>query len=169
MADTKSRALWLADIADDNSPTTADCEAIAAELRRLDAVVAGLNRLHVTRLQENAEQLRHILALTAERDALANRITSMAETIDHYGEFVERLTAERDALRAEVERLTAGDVRYLNEVEALRRDAERYRWLCKATGDWGVCEWDSGYSEWVRDSRGQDVISRAIDRARGAV
>jgi hypothetical protein len=39
------------------------------------------------------------------------------------------LEADRDALRAEVERLTAGDVRYMNEVEALRRDAERYRFV----------------------------------------
>ena len=76
MADTKSKAQMLADHLDGVSPWLVlelqhdERQQITAELRRLDAVVDGLNRLHVTRVQENVDQLQQILALTAERDAL---------------------------------------------------------------------------------------------------
>ena len=118
MADTKSRAMWLAAIADDNSPTTADCEAIAAELRRLDAV-------------------------EKERDALADSCAAKADRIDRLGDAVERLTAERDHLReclesnfragnewrGEAGALAAERDALRAEVDRLRVDAERYRWL----------------------------------------
>lgn len=53
------------------------------------------------------------------------------------------------------------------EWEHERADAERYRWLCEASANWGVCDWDSDLGEWVRDSRARAVISAAIDAARG--
>lgn len=52
------------------------------------------------------------------------------------------------------------------EVEALRNDAERYRWIRTKARDWGICEWDRNECEWVRDSRGAVVIDAAIDAAR---
>lgn len=54
------------------------------------------------------------------------------------------------------------------EVEALRADAERYRWLRTMADDWGVCEWDRAECEWVRDTRGAVVVDAAIDKARKA-
>ena len=37
------------------------------------------------------------------------------------------------------------------QIEALRADAERYRWLRKGGGLWGICVWDD--DEWIRDAR----------------
>jgi len=70
MTDTKSKAMQLADLIERDGATRAHRHQAASELRRLDAVVDGLNRLNVTHVQENVEQLRQILALTDERDAL---------------------------------------------------------------------------------------------------
>lgn len=75
MADTKSKAQacaeWLEYMRFGRTKPEGDKDReAAAELRRLDAVVDGLNRLNVTHVQENVEQLRQILALTDERDAL---------------------------------------------------------------------------------------------------
>ena len=82
MADTKSKAQRLADDmlnlqAWNRTGPKRLMEQAAAELRRLDAVVDGLNRLNVTHVQENVEQLRQILALTDERDALRAEVERM--------------------------------------------------------------------------------------------
>ena len=116
MADTKSRAMWLADIADDNSPTTADCEAIAAELRRLDAV-------------------------EAERDHLRECLESNFRSGNEWRGEAGALAAERDALRAEVERLRVDAERW----QWLRSEHERHDPIChlswKRNGDRSSNEW----------------------------
>ena len=50
------------------------------------------------------------------------------------------------------------------EIEALRADAERYRWLRKGGGLWGICVWDD--DEWVGDARTN--VDALIDAAIGA-
>ena len=102
MADTKSKAQMLADHLDRVSPWLVlelqhdERQQITAELRRLDA--------------ENA--------------ALADSCAAKADRIDRLVEAVERLTAERDALRAELafEHMTlAHDVKPFKAHELLRR------------------------------------------------
>ena len=44
-------------------------------------------------------------------------------------ESVEDIIAERDRLLSAAARYEADDVRYLQEIALLRKDAERYRWL----------------------------------------
>ena len=64
---------------------------------------------------------------------------------------------------AELRRLVA-------EVEALRADAERYRWLRDVpSSDWAICEWDDLNHCYVREGRKPDVVDAAIDAARGKV
>jgi hypothetical protein len=55
--------------------------------------------------------------------------------------------------------------RLLGGLEAAEMDASRYRWLRKADGDWGICEWDGASGDWVRDSRSERVVDAAIDAA----
>ena len=95
---------------------------------------------------------------------------------------LDALRRERDELRAECERLSAGHAtalvalaearaeveRLTRELAEARADAGRYRWLRRADGDWGICEFDQKTSEWVRDSRGAAVVDAAIDAAREA-
>lgn len=63
--------------------------------------------------------------------------------------------AERDQLRAEVERL--------------RPNAERYEWLRdNLESEWAICEWqdDPDGLGYYRDARAPEVVDAAIDNAR---
>ena len=52
------------------------------------------------------------------------------------------------------------------ELDALRKDAERYRWLRdNGTSEWGICVWGDDEQEWAQDMRAADVVDRAIDAA----
>lgn len=52
------------------------------------------------------------------------------------------------------------------ELEALRKDAERYRWLRdNGTSEWGICVWGDDDQEWAQDIRAADVVDREIDAA----
>lgn len=114
---------------------------------------------HAARLHAECEALRQANGAFAARQAWWNdRMVALEAEC-------EALRMERDALRAAARH--GGWVGYIDS-DAMQADAERYRWLCLAAGDWGVCEWDTSASEWVRDSRGQKVISAAIDAARAA-
>ena len=68
---------------------------------------------------------------------------------------VASLEAERDQLRAEVERL--------------RPNALRYEWLRDdINSDWAICEWSHDEPDGIgyyRDARAPDVVDAAIDRA----
>lgn len=65
---------------------------------------------------------------------------------------------EMTAAAAELRRLDA-------EVEALRKDAERYQWLRdQRQGDWGICGWHDS-DEWAWDTRPAEVVDAAIDAA----
>lgn len=62
---------------------------------------------------------------------------------------------QRDQLRAEVERL--------------RADAERYRWLRdNLESEWAICEWqdDPDGLGYYRDARAPEFVDAAIDHAR---
>lgn len=52
------------------------------------------------------------------------------------------------------------------ELDALRKDAERYRWLRdNGTSEWGICVWGDDDQEWAQDMRAADVVDREIDAA----
>ena len=135
MSDTKIKAQMLADHLDEVSPWLVlelqhdERQQITAELRRLDAVVDGLNRLHVTRVQENSEQLRQILALTAERDALREEVerlraspapVAQGEPVAVIGSGYQLLWASGEPLADTVKRtgIKAGSVLYANAAPA---------------------------------------------------
>ena len=68
---------------------------------------------------------------------------------------LQRIEAERDQLRAEVERL--------------RVDAERYVWLRdNHESEWAICEWqdDPDGLGYYRDARAPEFVDAAIDHAR---
>lgn len=58
----------------------------------------------------------------------------------------------------------------LSELDALRKDAERYRWLRDNTdSDWAICEWNTDESDGVgyyRDARAPNIVDAAIDAAK---
>ena len=54
------------------------------------------------------------------------------------------------------------------ELDALRKDAERYRAIRDGKcGDWGLCEWVEVGDEWgyFRDARAPHIVDTAIDAA----
>lgn len=80
-----------------------------------------------------------------------------AEDCELGNEVARRLKAEaeRDKLRAEVERLRPNALRY----EFLRDDIN---------SDWAICEWSHDEPDGIgyyRDARAPDVVDAAIDRA----
>ena len=67
-------------------------------------------------------------------------------------------------LRAAIESL-------VDERDALKADAERYRYVREGHGDWAICYWssDDDYMSdcWVFDARDPKYVDAAIDAARG--
>lgn len=65
----------------------------------------------------------------------------------------------------------------LQEIESLRADAARYRWLRDNTvGIWAICVWEEDYDygshygragdeRYYRDGRSADVVDAAVDAA----
>lgn len=104
------------------------------------------------------DDLLALLRKQAERIAeLEARVHTCGPTCSKAGCINRRLTAERDTLRAEVERL--------------RVDAERYKWLRdNHESDWAICEWqdDPDGLGYYRDARFPSIVDAAIDTARKA-
>lgn len=74
---------------------------------------------------------------------------------DEAAALLRQLSAERDQLRAEVERL--------------RPNAERYEWLRdNLESEWAICEWqdDPDGLGYYRDARASHIVDAAIDLAR---
>lgn len=69
---------------------------------------------------------------------------------------VDQLTTEAaDALTAQA-----------REIEALRADAERYRWLRdNRLDDWAICVWCPHEDGYYRDGRAPEIVDAAIDAA----
>lgn len=62
--------------------------------------------------------------------------------------------------------LKAGAEAARAEEAAMRKDAERYRWLRDNTaGDWCICSWGDDDQQWYREARSAGVVDRAIDAA----
>lgn len=112
---------------------------------------------------------RELRELCAQRDAARATVRQQAEriaelearvhtcgpTCSKAGCINRRLTAQRDQLRAEVERL--------------RADAERYQWLRdNLESEWAICEWqdDPDGLGYYRDARAPEFVDAAIDHAR---
>ena len=97
-------------------------------------------------------------AQQAERIAeLEARVHTCGPTCSKAGCINLRLAAERDTLRAEVERL--------------KPNAERYEWLRdNHESDWAICEWqdDPDGLGYYRDARLPSIVDTAIDTARKA-
>lgn len=94
-------------------------------------------------------------------DALQKRDAAIRELLER----LEQAEKGRDEAvgRAVFAESDAASMRLL--AEQAEKDARRYRWLRTQSHDWGVCEWDTSSSEWVRDARGATVIDAAIDAA----
>jgi hypothetical protein len=63
---------------------------------------------------------------------------------------------------------TAATAALRAEMDALRRDAERYRWLRDNGGDWAICQWLDDDREGIgyyREGRAAHVVDAAIDAA----
>ena len=81
-----------------------------------------------------------------------------ADALEQQAGEIERLKAEvADITRASKEgwryaaELEDERKRLTAEVGALRKDAERYRWLRKGGNLWGICVWED--DEWAQDAR----------------
>jgi len=75
-------------------------------------------------------------------------------------ETVADIIAERDRLAAACAKYEADDVRYMKELAALRKDADRYRWLRDAPrADVRVVG---------RGARKGDALDATVDELRGA-
>lgn len=103
-------------------------------------------------------------------EPLALRLASILQAGENfYGEstlwFDSKLAEAAGDAADELRRLVA-------EVESLRADAERYRWLRDdLDSDWAICEWSSSDSDGIgyyRDARAANVVDAAIDSARKA-
>lgn len=121
-----------------------------AEIERLKCVVDGLETLS---LQRDGEYLVEIERLTAE-------LAQLKASLPDDGYYA--IKAERDALHAEVKAWIDLN-RPGGEIDALREDAERYRWL-RYGPSWPSVFPDSEYPEPLR---GED-LDAAIDAARKA-
>lgn len=116
------------------------------------------------------QQAERIAELEAERDQHKHTATSLLALLadirmacgdngkrmqPELVEFIGAMKAQRDQLRAEVERL--------------RPNAERYEWLRdNLESEWAICEWqdDPDGLGYYRDARASHIVDAAIDLAR---
>lgn len=101
-----------------------------------------------------AGKAERIASLEAERFS-RDVDPTFAPLASNLAEKLAQVEAERDQLRAEVERLGA--------------DAERYRWLRdNLESEWAICEWqdDPDGLGYYRDARAPEFVDAAIDHAR---
>jgi hypothetical protein len=75
------------------------------------------------------------------------------------------LAAENAALKAQLAYAASTGDECAIEVEALRKDAERYRWLRDATG-WSIQQWLGLSGVWTEYLSGKN-LDAAIDAAMG--
>lgn len=143
-------ALRLADRLDANLGDTR--KPAAAELRRQHAEIERLR-----------DELNLCCALKLEYQQQAaggiERQHAEIERLEQYSAHCEEVIAAHNAVGARQEA----------EIERLRADAARYRWLRDNTeGAWAICEWadDSDGIGFYRDSRKPGtVVDSAIDAA----
>jgi predicted RNase H-like nuclease (RuvC/YqgF family) len=129
---------------------TAENAALRAEVAHLRIYSSSLDEQRIEGDAEIERLADEVEGLIESRDAYRDSCEDRADRIDRLGESVQRLTAERDALRA---------------------DAERYRWLRSehARHD-PICHlmWkrngDRSCGEWVNTA----VLDTSIDLARAA-
>lgn len=120
-------------------------------------------------LNQHDRDSRELRELCAQRDAARATVRQQAEriaelearvhtcgpTCSKAGCINRRVTAERDQLRAEVERL--------------RPNAERWEWLRdNHESEWAICEWqdDPDGLGYYRDARASHIVDADIDAAR---
>lgn len=121
-------------------------------LRLADSIHEMNNAAYLTAIANLNEKNRQ----QAERIAELEKEGASLKEVMSFGAWSEYLAckAERDQLRAEVERLMA--------------DAERYRWLRdNLESEWAICEWqdDPDGLGYYRDARAPEFVDAAIDHA----
>ena len=117
----------------------------AEELADALAERGGLTGIVLTRDVDAAiDELRRLASVDAEREILQRKVSEQAlQWLS--------LDGQANELMAELERLKA-------ECEGLRKDAERYRWLCE------FAEWPDDVGA-AFDCAAKPVIDSAIDSA----
>lgn len=150
----------------------AECEALRKSLALVQQHHAtAWNRGHTMGMAANRQIAREAQEAVA-RDAWGN--TQLTEALLAAEAECETLRVERDALRA----ATGGRMGYFDdevgklraECEALRADAERYRWL-RGTGEYFTGDMDEdGFTEYsVFFWTASPTLDSAIDAARAAI
>lgn len=119
---------------------------------------------------EHAEMLRRIPALEADLEAARAQRDKFMEREDAQGKRAEAAEAERDAAQAEVleqARLLGmsgeRELALRAEIERLRKDAERYRWL---RSDNQKVAGPCAYAPWMGPPMFNEELDSAIDAAR---
>lgn len=105
------------------------------------------DRNEALRLADSIHEMNNAAYMTA--------IANLNEKVRQQAERIAELEGERDQLRAEVERL--------------KPNAERYRWLRdNLESEWAICEWqdDPDGLGYYRDARAPEFVDAAIDHAR---
>lgn len=103
----------------------------------------------------NAAYMTAIANLNEKNRQQAERIAELQSAHAVAVEIAAQYAAQRDQLRAEVERL--------------RPNAERYEWLRdNLESEWAICEWqdDPDGIGYYRDARAPEFVDAAIDQAR---
>lgn len=138
MTDRQPDALRLADEMERNAEYTYD----GHDPEQLRASAAELRRLHAVEKESN-------------------------EIIDQLEKAINVLAAQTESALASLSVFESLPADWQQRIEAMKADAERFRWLLDTSSNWGICDWDSELCEWVRDGRMPEVVRKAIDAARG--
>lgn len=134
-------------------------ERLDAQLRAAQVIIAGMDQRAVAMGREYGALTQRAADVQGERDANAI-LTAQVERLE---EEAARTARNRDMWKGQCERQAA-------ELEALRADAERYRWLRDdLDSNWAICEWSHDDADGIgfyRDARAAHIVDAAIDAAR---
>ena len=126
------------------------------ELRRLHEEVLEQARLNGMGAEREAR-------LMARVEELERRVETLQACSDFNLSCADEARTERDKLRAECRTLVRQNGEWQQQVESLRADAERYRWLRENSTEYSLTQKD-GYGG--RELMGWEALDAAIDAAR---
>lgn len=99
-------------------------------------------------------------------EELAAHMRSLQRMASWFDPLADRLWQEVEKLKAEVARSTEREIHQLSEIEALRKDADRYRFLCDKFGETKLpCAIERILAGDLYVADGKPSIDSAIDAA----